>query len=35
MDEAGKLRLGQFSAQHRCSPQFMPTEGRVYFTRNV
>jgi hypothetical protein len=35
MDEAGKLRLGQFSARHRCSPQFMPTEGRVYFTRNV
>src|SRR6476661_5797201 len=34
MDDAGKLRLGQFSTQHRCSPQFMPTEGRVYFTRN-
>jgi hypothetical protein len=35
MDDAGKLRLGQFSTQHRCSPQFMPTEGRVYFTRNT
>lgn len=35
MDEAGKLRLGQFSAELRCSPQFMPTEGRVYFTRNT
>ena len=35
MDDAGKLRLGQFSAQHHCSPQFMPTEGRVYFTRNT
>jgi hypothetical protein len=35
MDEAGKLRLAEFSAQHRCSPQFMPTEGRVYFTRNT
>jgi hypothetical protein len=35
MDDAGKLRLGQFSAEHRCSPQFMPTEGRVYFTRNT
>ena len=35
MDDAGKLRLGQFSAQHRCSPQFMPTEGRVYFTRDT
>jgi hypothetical protein len=34
MDDAGKLRLEQFSAQHRCSPQFMPTEGRLYFTRN-
>ena len=35
MDDAGKLRLGQFSTQHRCSPQFMPTEGRVYFTRST
>jgi hypothetical protein len=35
MDDTGKLRLGQFSAQHRCSPQFMPVEGRVYFTRNT
>ena len=35
MDDAGKLRLGQFSAQHRCLLQFMPTEGRVYFTRNT
>jgi hypothetical protein len=35
MDDAGKLRLEQFSAQHRCSPQFMPVEGRVYFKRNT
>jgi hypothetical protein len=35
MDDVGKLRLGEFSTQHRCSPQFMPTEGRVYFTRNT
>ena len=35
MDDAGKLRLEQFSAEHRCSPQFMPVEGRVYFTRNA
>jgi len=35
MDDAAKLRLGQFCTQHRCSPQFMPTEGRVYFTRNT
>jgi hypothetical protein len=35
MDEAGKLRLGQFSAQHRCTLNYMPTEARVYFTRNA
>jgi hypothetical protein len=35
MDDAGKLRLEQFSAQHRCSPQFMPVEGRMYFKRNT
>jgi hypothetical protein len=35
MDDDGKLRLEQFSAEHRCSPQFMPVEGRVYFTRNA
>ena len=28
-------RLAQFSTQHRCSPQFMPSEGRVYFTRDL
>jgi hypothetical protein len=35
MDDAGKERLAQFSTQHRCSPQFMPTEGRVYFARDT
>ena len=35
MDDAGKDRLAQFSTQHRCSPQFMPAEGRVYFTPNI
>ena len=35
MDDAGKERLAQCSTQHRCSPQFMPSEGRVYFTRNA
>ena len=35
MDDPGKLRLEQFSAGQRCSPQFMPVEGRVYFTRNA
>jgi hypothetical protein len=34
MDDAGKDRLARFSTQHRCSLQFMPVEGRVYFTRN-
>jgi hypothetical protein len=33
MDEEGKTRLGQFAAQYRCMPEFMPTEGRMYFTR--
>jgi len=35
MDDAGKLRLEQFSAKNGCSPQFMPVEGRVYFARNA
>jgi hypothetical protein len=34
LDEAGKARLEQFASQYRCTPNFMPTEGRVYFTRN-
>jgi hypothetical protein len=34
LDEAGKARLEQFARQYRCTPSFMPTEGRVYFTRN-
>jgi hypothetical protein len=33
MDEAGKARLEGFAAEHRSLLQFMPTEGRVYFTR--
>jgi hypothetical protein len=35
MDEAGKRRLGEFAAYstHRSDVSFMPTEGRVYFTR--
>src|SRR5712675_1054753 len=33
MDEAGKLRLAQFAAERRSLLQYMPTEGRVYFTR--
>jgi hypothetical protein len=34
-DEAGKSRLAQFASQYRCAPNFMPTEGRVYFVRNA
>src|SRR5215470_2031922 len=34
MDDAGKLQLEEFSAIQRCSPEFMPTEGRLYFRRN-
>jgi hypothetical protein len=35
MDDNGKLRLEQFvaDATHRASVDFMPAEGRVYFTR--
>jgi hypothetical protein len=34
-DEAGKSRLAQFASQYRCAPNFMPTEGRLYFVRNA
>jgi hypothetical protein len=33
LDEAGKARLEQFASRYGCTPSFMPTEGRVYFTR--
>ena len=35
MDDAGKRRIGEFAAYsiHRSDINFMPTEGRVYFTR--
>ena len=35
MDTAGKTRLAEFAAfsVHRSEIDFMPTEGRVYFTR--
>ncbi len=37
MDEEGKLRLAEFAAgrEHRSIPEFMPVEGRVYFTRKA
>jgi hypothetical protein len=34
LDEPGKARLEQFASQYRCTPDFMPAEGRLYFTRN-
>jgi hypothetical protein len=36
MDDAGKRRIGEFAAYsiHRSELNFMPTEGRVYFTRS-
>jgi hypothetical protein len=33
MDDDGNARLAEFAAQHRCLPEFMPTEGRLYFRR--
>jgi hypothetical protein len=36
MDEAGKTNIADFAAHvtPRCSFEFMPVEGRVYFMRN-
>ncbi len=33
-DEAGQTRLAQFAALHQCTPDFRPTEGRVYFNKS-
>jgi len=33
MDEAGKSALATFAAAQRSFPEYMPTEGRVCFTR--
>ncbi len=37
MDEAGKSNIADFAAHvtPRCSFEFMPVEGRVYFMRNT
>jgi hypothetical protein len=37
MDEAGKSNIADFAAQvtPRCSFEFMPVEGRVYFIRKA
>jgi hypothetical protein len=34
LDDAGKVRLATFAAEHRCTPDFRPTEGRMYFRKN-
>jgi hypothetical protein len=34
LDDAGKNRLATFAADHRCTLDFRPTEGRMYFRKN-
>jgi hypothetical protein len=34
LDDAGKNRLATFAAEHECTPDFRPTEGRMYFRKN-
>jgi hypothetical protein len=34
LDDAGKNRLATFAAHHRCTLDFRPTEGRMYFRKN-
>jgi hypothetical protein len=33
MDEEGSRQLAEFAAKCKCDIQFMPMEGRIYFTR--
>jgi len=33
-DDAGKNQLATFAADYRCKPDFRPTEGRMYFSKN-
>jgi hypothetical protein len=35
LDDAGKKRLADFAAEHRCTPDFRPIEGRLYFNKNA
>jgi hypothetical protein len=37
MDDDGRARLAAFAAEseHRCTLDFMPAEGRIYFTRTI
>jgi hypothetical protein len=34
LDEDGQTRLAQFAAQYRSTPDFRPTEGRIYFKKS-
>ena len=34
LDDDGKTRLAQFAAQYRSTPDFRPTEGRIYFKKS-
>jgi hypothetical protein len=33
MDDAGRNRLATFTAANRCTPDFRPTENRIYFKK--
>jgi hypothetical protein len=34
MDEKGRNRLATFAADNRCTPDFRPTEDRIYFKKS-
>jgi hypothetical protein len=34
LDDAGRRRLADFAAEYRCTPDFRPTVGRMYFHKN-
>jgi hypothetical protein len=34
LDDTGKGHLAEFAAEHRCTPDFRPTIGRMYFKKN-
>ncbi|MGE5779058.1 MAG: hypothetical protein ACM30D_07095 [Hyphomicrobiales bacterium] len=34
LDDPGTSRLATFAADYRCTPDFRPTEGRMYFRKS-
>jgi hypothetical protein len=34
LDDNGKTRLAQFAAKYRSTPDFRPSEGRIYFKKS-